>query len=631
MANPFNTGVTALLTYQRGLATTGHNISNVSTPGYSRQRVALETQVPERFGFGFIGNGVKIQGVERLSNQFLTLQLQQATAESSRLQTYLGLTSQVDNLIADDQGGLSPSMQRFFNSLQDVSNEPGSVSARQVLLSDAQGLVDRFNFFDNQLDSVSQDINQRMVTLTDTINSIAGNLATLNQSIIASSSSANTAAPNDLLDQRDQLITELSKLVSVSTIDENSGAKNVFIGNGQILVFGTDARQITTISDPENFSQSNIAYVTPAGSQDITALLSGGELGGLLDFRHEVLNPSRSELGRIAMVLSDTFNTQHERGLDLNGLLGTDFFNTPVPNVITNLSNTGTAAVTASVTDYTALTTSDYRLSYDGANYTLTRLSDNTSVTGAGPLAMDGLNVAIGAGAVNGDSYLIQPTQNGSGTISLAIGNLNDFAASGLVRASTEPANLGSAEISFNQVLDPSDPDVFDTVEIVFNNPPSTYDILNITDASTIASGVAYSAGSNIDFNGLRVNISGAAEAGDTFVVERNTNATNDNRNALELAGLQTEVFVGGTASYEGAFSAMVGRIGTQARQSEINGEAQLGLLNQVQTRRDEISGVNLDEEAADLLRYQQAYSAAAQIVAVADTLFETLLSVVRR
>ena len=631
MANPFNTGVTALLTYQRGLATTGHNISNVSTPGYSRQRVALETQVPERFGFGFIGNGVKIQGVERLSNQFLTLQLQQATAESSRLQTYLGLTSQVDNLIADDQGGLSPSMQRFFNSLQDVSNEPGSVSARQVLLSDAQGLVDRFNFFDNQLDSVSQDINQRMVTLTDTINSIAGNLATLNQSIIASSSSANTAAPNDLLDQRDQLITELSKLVSVSTIDENSGAKNVFIGNGQILVFGTDARQITTISDPENFSQSNIAYVTPAGSQDITALLSGGELGGLLDFRHEVLNPSRSELGRIAMVLSDTFNTQHERGLDLNGLLGTDFFNTPVPNVITNLSNTGTAAVTASVTDYTALTTSDYRLSYDGANYTLTRLSDNTSVTGAGPLAMDGLNVAIGAGAINGDSYLIQPTQNGSGTISLAIGNLNDFAASGLVRASTEPANLGSAEISFNQVLDPSDPDVFDTVEIVFNNPPSTYDILNITDASTIASGVAYSAGSNIDFNGLRVNISGAAEAGDTFVVERNTNATNDNRNALELAGLQTEVFVGGTASYEGAFSAMVGRIGTQARQSEINGEAQLGLLNQVQTRRDEISGVNLDEEAADLLRYQQAYSAAAQIVAVADTLFETLLSVVRR
>ncbi len=631
MANPFNTGVTALLTYQRSLTTTGHNISNANTPGYSRQRVALETQIPERLGFGYIGGGVKIQGVERLNNQFLTLQLQQQTAESSRLQTFLGLTGQVDNLVADDQGGLSPSMQRFFGSLQDVANEPGSVAARQVLLSDAQGLIDRFGFFDGQLDGMSQDINQRMVTLTDTINSIATNIATLNESIVASNSGTNTAAPNDLLDQRDQLITDLSELVAVSTIDESSGARNVFVGNGQILVFGTDARQLTTIQDPENFSQFNIAYVTPAGNQDITALLAGGELGGLLDFRHEVLNPSRSELGRIAMVLSSTFNSQHESGLDLNGLVGTDFFNTPAPNVITNLNNTGSATVTATVTDYTSLTTSDYRLSYDGVNYTLTRLSDNSSVSGPGPLTMDGLSVAIGVGAANGDSFIVQPTQNGAGTISLAINNVNNFSAAGLVRTSADLSNLGSAEITFNQVLNASDPDVFDTVEIVFNNPPTTFDVLNITDASTIASGVGYLSGADIDVNGVRVNISGAAEAGDTFILQQNSNATNDNRNALALARLQTGLFVNGTATYEGAFAALVGRVGTQARQSEINGAAQRDLLNQIQTRRDEVSGVNLDEEAADLLRFQQAYEAAAQVIAVADNLFETLLGAVRR
>ena len=631
MANPFNTGVSALLAFQRSLTTVSHNISNSSTPGYSKQRVQLESRTPERYGFGFLGNGVSVQSVQRLNNEFLTLQLQQATGESARLDMYHQLTTQIDDLIADDQGGLSPSLQQFFDSLQDVANEPGSISSRQVLLSNAEGLVERFRFLDSRLDSINTDINQSMVTLTDTINSIAGNIATLNQSIVAASTNANNAAPNDLLDQRDQLITELSQLVSVSTVTDSTGAKNVFIGNGQILVFGTDARQVTTIADPENFSQSNIAYVTPAGNQDITALLSGGELGGMLDFRHEVLNPTRNELGRIAMVMADTFNTQHGRGLDLNGVLGGDFFNTPVPNVITNLNNTGSAAVTTTVTDYSALTTSDYRLSYDGATYTLTRLSDNTSVSGAGPLVMDGLTVAIGAGAAAGDSFLIQPTQNGGGTISLAINSGTAIAAAGLVRTEADISNLGEATIEFNQVLNATDPGVFDTVRIVFNDPPNSFDIVDVTAGTTLAAGVAYASGADIDFNGLRVNISGIAQAGDTFTVERNTNATNDNRNALTLAALQTQKFVGGTASYEGAFSGLVGQVGTQARQAEINGNAQRDLLGQIQDRRDAVSGVNLDEEAADMLRYQQAYQAAAQIIAVADSLFAALLNAVGR
>ncbi len=630
MPNLLNIGVSGLNAFQSALATVSHNISNATTEGYSRQRVELNSRVPVSAGNGFFGSGVEVSNVARFANEFITLQLQQAGAESARLSTFSELAGQIDNLLADDQGSITPTLQRFFSSIQDLSNDPSSSSAREVMLSEAQSLTGRFNFLDGQLQSQENDVNVRLRELTLEINSISDSIATLNEKIIASANSNNTNQPNDLLDQRDQLINELSKLVAVTTVKADNGALNVFIGNGQLIVFDGSTQALTTVQDQADFTQNNIAYVTSTGTLDISNQVAGGEIGGLLDFRNNILKPVRNELGLMAMVMADTFNTQHRQGMDLTSALGSDFFTVPAPTVTIHQNNTGTATVTPTITDYTALTASDYRLSFDGVNFTLTRLNDNTSVSGAGPLVMDGLNVAISAGAVAGDSFLVRPTHTGASNIDVAIQNTNEIAAANPIRVATQVSNVGDAEVSFNQILDITNADLLDTVEIVFNNPPTSFDILNITDATTIASGVAYTSGANIDVNGVRINISGNPEIGDTFSFEHNIAGFSDNRNALQLADLQVQKFVGGTASYQDAYAGTIGRVGTQTKQADIEGTAQSNLVTQIQAQRESLAGVNLDEEAANLIHFQQAYQAAAQTISVADTIFQSLINAFR-
>lgn len=631
MGNIFNTGVSALLSFQRSLSTSSHNIANANTPGYSRQRVDLVARPPQEFGFGFVGNGVAINDIARLNNKFIDSKLESAISENGRLQTYSALTKQVNDMLADDASGLNTSMQRFFNSLQDVANDPASLSARQVFLSESQGVVDRFRTLDNFLLQSDIELNDRINVIVNQVNGLAQSIADVNNAIASVSTGANEGKPNDLLDQRDQLIKELSELVSVTTVESSNDTKNVFFGNGQILVFGNDARQLTTVRNPEYFAQLNVAYQTSSGTQDITSELTGGQIGGVLDFRNTVLDQTRRDIGRIAMVLGDTFNAQHREGMNLNGVMGSDFFNAPAPIVVDNLANTGSATVTATLTNSAALTTSDYRLTYDGATYTLTRISDSTSVSGAGPLAMDGINIAIGAGALAGDSFLIRPTFSAASSLALNISNLNDIAAAGPVRVSADSGNLGDASIDFNQILNSADPDLLDTVDIVFNNPPTDFDIVNITDASTIASGVAYVAGADIDFNGVRVNITGTPQAGDTFRVQSNVGGINDNRNALELVSLRTQNLIAGGLSFEQAYNSSVAQSGALASRATTSSEAQANLLNQLHSEREAVSGVNLDEEAADLMRFQQAYEAAAQMITVANSLFDTLIGAIRR
>ena len=632
MAGILNTGLSGLLSFQRSLETTSHNITNANTPGYSRQRVELATRIPQETGEGFLGKGVFVQDIARFSDRLINMQLQQGASEFARLNLFVDLTGEIDNIFADNVGSLSPSMQAFFDSVQDLANDPGSFSARQVLLSESESLIERFHSLDRRLTEQNLLVNSRISEAVDEINTLALNIASVNGQIVAAGAgTAQRALPNDLLDTRERLIQELSQFTKVSTIENSNGSINVFIGNGQGLVFDTRAQTLTTIPDVSNPTRTNVGIQTTTGVLDISSQLSGGEIGALMDFRREVLSPSYNELGRIALVLSDTFNAQHRQGMDLNNTLGGDFFTVPVSSVIANSGNTGTATVTAAVANSSAVTTSDYRLSFDGANFTLTRLSDNTSVTGARPFAIDGLNISISAGAASGDSFLIQPTRNAARDIALTINNTNNIAAAFPVRTSASNANLGDATIDLVRILDSTDADLLDQVNIVFNDPPTDFDIVNITDGVTIAAGVPYASGGNIDFNGVRVRITGTVVAGDVFTSQYNIGGVSDNRNALALASLQTQNLVGGTASYQNAYTAIVGRIGSVARQADINQGAQASLLEQLQQRRDAVSGVNLDEEAANLVRFQQAYEAAAQVIAVSDTLFQTLLGAVRR
>ncbi len=644
MADLLNIGVSGLLAFQRSLSTTGQNISNVNTPGYSRQRVDLGTRPAQFVGAGYLGSGVQVTAVQRVYDSFLVAQLRTSTAANSQLQSFYSYTSRVDNLLADAESGLSPAMQEFFNAVQGVANEPSSIPARQVLLSNAQGLADRFYYLNQQLSDLGSGVNTQLKTITNEINALAQGIARINSEISAAQG-AGGAPPNDLLDKRDTFIAQLAEQVGVTAVAQDDGAVNIFIGSGQSLVVGAQANTLTTAPNPFDPTRLEVAYKNGSSTVIISDNLTGGALGGALQFRKQVLDSTQNSLGQLANGLASTFNTQHLLGQDLNGALGAAFFNAGVPQVLARSSNSGAATASATITDVNALTASDYRLqrNADGggnANYTLTRLSDNTVVTTFTPAlpaavsgtlpTVDGLTVSWSGGVMAvGDSFLVQPTRNGARDIGVAIGDPRKIAAAAPIRAGKSLSNTGDASVSAGQVLNASNPALLTNVTITFNNPPTTF---NVTGVAPDPSPVAYTSGTNIAYNGWQIQISGAPKVGDVFTIQPNANGVGDNRNALLLGGLQAKLtLAGSTASYQDLYGQSVAQVGATTHQADITRQAQESLLRQVTDARDSVSGVNLDEEAAELIRFQQAYQAAAQVITSANTLFDTLLNAVRR
>ncbi len=411
--------VSGLLAFQRNLATTGHNISNVNTPGYTRQRVELVSRNPQASGDGFIGTGVQTSTVQRIYDTFLTGQVRYATSANSQLQTYSSLSSQVDNLLADPVAGLNPSLQRFFDAVHTANSDPASLPARQVLLSEANALTNRFHYMDQRLADMRQGINTKITTSVNEINSLASGIAKLNQQIVLAKGLAGGQPPNDLLDQRDALVARLAEQVSVTTVDQEDGAQNIFIGTGQTLVVSGNASKLSVVGNPYDVTRFEVALTAGPITSITSDYITGGVLGGTLDFRKEMLDPAQNALGRVAIGLAATFNDQHQLGQDLKGVLGQDFFNT-LDSISPRVFSTSAATLTASVSDVNALTISDYRLDFDGTNYNLTRLTDNALISsvafGAFPqtIASEGLTLTLSAGAVAGDSFLIQPTRAGA-------------------------------------------------------------------------------------------------------------------------------------------------------------------------------------------------------------------------
>ncbi len=626
MPSILNNSVSGLLTFKRSLATTSHNIANSATEGYSRQRAELAARPGQAYGYGYVGAGVQTVGIERVRDQFIETRLRDALTDDGRTRMYAELAGRLDNLLAGEQSGLAPALSAFFNAAQDVANDPSSATPRQLLLAEAATLVDRFHFMHAEIDGVRSEMNSRLQAMVADVNALSDDIARINRDVVTALGEAG-GPPNDLLDQRDQRINQLAALVGVRTVEQDNGALNVFTTSGQALVVNLTAQRWQTVPDPEDPS---LLQVADAVGGIVSDKLSGGELGGLLDFRREGLAQARNELGRVATVLADTVNAQHRLGMDADGALGGDLFTGPATTVLPASSNGGSATVTATVTASTALTTSDYRLDFDGASYTLTRLTDGASVSGAGPLAMDGLQVTIGPGAAAGDRFLVKPVAAGAGLISLALSDPDRVAAAGPVRGIAALANAGDGTQTQPAVVDITDPALLDRVDLVFNNPPTTFDVVDVGSGTTLAAGVAYTPGAAVSYNGWTTAIGGSPAAGDSFRIEANLGGTADNRNALALAGLQTSRLVEGKLSYEQAYSAMVGRAGSNARSAQFNAEAREQILTDARFARESVSGVNLDEEAADLMRYQEAYQAMAQMINTSNTLFETLLAAVR-
>ncbi len=626
MPDLLSTGSTALLAFQRALATVSHNVANVATEGYSRQRVNLSAQPGQDLGRGYIGAGVRVDGVQRLSDDINFARRLDSDGELGRLQQMSGLSGRIDKLFSDSATSLAGPWSGFFDSAQGVSAEPASNAARQNMLAGGRSLIARLSLLDGQLDSLGSDVNAKLRAGVDDANRLAIEIAKLNETI---SRSSGEPSP-DLLDQRATRVSQLGSLIGATTVVQDDGALNVFTPGGQPLVLGNLASSLATVANPFRGDRLEVALQANGGPVPLGNGNVSGTLGGLLEFRQNVLDPTSAQLGRIAVGMAETFNQQHRAGMDLNGLMGGDFFTLPAPVTATHIDNTGTATLQAQISDVSALDGHDLLLSFNGAAWSAKRSDTGAAValTGTGtavdPFIANGVSIVVSGGAAAGDRFLVQPTTDAAGGLQLAITDPNRIAAASPVRVSADLSNLGSGQAAGLSITDATDPALLNPVDIQF-----------IDSSNYTLNGVGpfpFSPGGTVAGNGWSLRLDGIPAPGDTFRVVANSAGSSDNGNARQLANIDDALALnGGTGTFNGALGQLTVSIGSTTRQANFAIEGQQVIHDELQAQRESLSGVNLDEEAANLLRFQQAYQAAAQVISTADTLFQSLINAVRR
>lgn len=759
-------GQSALAAAQMGIATTGHNIANANTPGYSRQVLLQSAAAAQNDGGSFIGQGTKIGEVKRIYNEFIGQQVNATQSAQNYSAAYLNQVQRINNLVADQTAGISPSLQEFFSAIQNLASTPNGTAgsaARQSVLSTGAALTTRLAGLGAQLDQVSEEVNSRISqTITD-INSYAKQISQLNDSIETAESISGGATPNDLLDQRDYAVTQLSRLVNV-TVVEQSGKFNIFMGTGQPLVLGAKVSVLqptSSLTDPSRIQASYESNGTLIQLNEKS--ITGGELGGLFAFRTNSLDTSRNSIGRISIAIATEFNAQHKLGQDLNGQVGTDFFSVAGPSSTPSSANTGTANIAASFADVGALTLSDYRVQYlagtlPAPNYfKITRVSDgNAQTSNTLPAVIDGITFNLQSSAVLpavNDEFMVKPTAAGASSLRVAISDVAKIAAGTPLSTTTPTTNLGTgkitpgvidspvaaksnsltasigsvviadsyrsttlasplnlsfatapnslagfpvgalvsvtsggvtsnyevaaaaapaatppkvvnvpytsgatvtyAGISFVIKDNPTAPTAGETFTLASSTPvtastltynsgtnsfsgfPATANVTvkngNTTTSYVAGAAIPYVEGSTISYNGLSFVVSGAFKNGDVVNISNNATGTGDNRNAVLLAGLQTKnTMASGSTSFQGAYGQFVSLVGNKAHELEVTNSAETKLLDQALQAQQAESGVNLDEEAANLLRYQQAYQAAGKLMQIASQLFDALLALGR-
>ena len=624
MSNVFGISVSALQAFQNAITVTSNNIANASTPGYDTESVNLTEAIPQSNGQVTVGSGVAVSGVSRAYSQAAANQLNSSQSTLGQLTSLQNYTSQIDNLFGTTAGGLSTALTNFYSAWSDVANNPTSTASRQALLGQAQSVAASFQSTTAQLNSLNTDVNTRITADVTQINSIAASISTLNKQIVVGTAQGGGQAPNELLDQRDQLVSTLSGLVGVTTTTDSNGALNVFVGTGQPLVVQGQVTPLTTVPDQYNASQLDISSASSAGNV-INSTITSGDLGGLLAARTQAIDPALNQLGQVATALNQTVNSQQSAGLDLSGQFGANIFSLGAPQAVASSKNTGTATAAVSVTNVGALTSSNYVLSYKGGAYSLTDAGTGSSVpltgtgTAADPLTANGIAIVLSGTPAAGDTFLVQPTATAASSLKVVLTDPSKIAAAGAVKTIAAGTNTGSGTISAGTVLDATNANLLTPTSIVFTSP-TTYSING-------GANVAYTSGGNIDANGWEVQISGAPGTGDTFNVTSNAGGTGDNRNALASAAQQTAgVLANGTTSITGAVSALITGIGSQAQQVNTAQTAQTAVNTQASTSVQSVSGVNLDQEAASLLQWQQAYQAAAQALTIGNSMFTTLI-----
>ncbi|GLZ25876.1 flagellar hook-associated protein FlgK [Stutzerimonas stutzeri] len=717
MADLLSIGLSGLAASKTQLSITGHNITNVNTPGYSRQDATQATRSPQFSGAGYIGSGTTLVEVRRSYSEFLTSQLRSSTSLSADVEAYKSQINQLDSLLAGTTTGITPSLQKFFSALQTAAEDPANIPARQLVLAEAEGLARRFNTVYDRLSEQNNFTNKQMSAVTDQVNRLAGSIGSLNEAIAIAA--ANGKQPNDLLDARDEAVRQLSGYIGVTVVPQDDKSFNIFIGSGQPLVVGSTVARLEVVPGQGDPNRHEVQFISGGSRQGITSQITGGELGGLIRYREEVLDSTMNSLGRLALAVSDQVNTQLGQGLDLKGQVGSALFGNYNDPALARLrvnafAGNSNAQPVLNITNTSQLSTSDYLMEYDGSSYKIRRLSDNQLMTAtenpAGTLSItdkngrdQGFQIVLGnPPPAPGDKFSLQPTRRGASDIKATLDQADQLAFAAPIRAESKLQNrgtgvigqpslvagpspisrdalavanlslganlsadgktytLGALPTGWSYVAKGGDPIVpqrsanGDLIEpladqdgnplarvldddgqpLEVNGQPVVAPAMTMGNSNTVR--LAYAAADGETYR-FELSMSGRPMAGDEFALAFNQNGVSDNRNALKLVDLQSKQTVGVTAGIAGSgfsftdgYGELVERVGTLTAQARMDSEATGAILKQATDNRDSLSAVNLDEEAANLIKFEQYYNASAQIIQVARSLFDTLISTFR-
>ncbi len=631
MTAALNIATRALNTNLSALQVIGNNIANVNTAGYSRQNVLLQSSGYQEFGNGFFGKGVEITTVTRSHDAYLTREASLARSVASADALRLGKLQQMEGVFPTGEAGLGSAMNSMLNAWSDVASSPSNLTARVVVIARAEELAARMRNTAAQLDQQRQSAYLQAEGTVTTVNRLAQDLAQVNQRLIETQ--GNTHSPNDLLDQRDQLLSQLNQYIQTTTVPAGGGTVSVFVGGSQPLVMGQTANRLALTTDPIDPSRKGIAFVqagvtTPLDDQ----VLGGGELAGLMTFLHQDLHDLQNQLGRMALALASQVNAQHRLGVDLGGAAGSDFFvPTPAASGLPAPANTGTATVRATVSDPTALRASDYEVRFTAAGVDVVRLSDGQSTSfGALPATFDGLTFELpsGAGAV-GDRFVLQPYAAAARNLAVALTAPDRLAAASPVLVTPGVANASGLSVE-RLSAESASASLTNPVVLTFQ-PDGTYTVVD-TVAGTSSAGNAYTAGQPITFNGWSLTLRGSPTAGDSFTVAGAPpgSTTQNAGNAGAMLALRQQPTFEGVPLADG-YTSLFSSLGTKVQSGRFAADFTAQVAASAEKARAGVAGVNLDEEAARLLQFQQSYQAAAKFLQIAQGAFDTLLQTVGR
>jgi len=640
-------GTRAMFANYAALQTTGNNIANANTQGYSRQQVELSTAKGQYTGAGFFGQGVNVTTVTRSYDRFLTSQAISTNSMAASDAARNDQLTQLENVFPLGESGLGYAAGKLLNAFVDVANNPQDASSRQVVLTRAQELSTRFATAGEQLNTLQIGVSLDVRSAVDTLNSQARQLADLNKKISALNGAGHP--PNDLLDQRDQLIADISSKINVTTIQADDGSVGLFIGGGQSLVLGSTAN--TLKASPDDYDPAKVQITLVEGGVDRPVLsqsITGGSIAGLLRFQNDDLSAARNLLGQMAVAISGAVNQQQSLGLDAGqpAAAGAAIFSVGAPRALPANANLGDASFGLTVTDSTHVLASDYELRFDGTSYSMTRLSDSAQVASglsaadlAAGVQVDGLTLQLNTGtSASGDRYLLQGVATASAEMKTVLANPKGLAAAAMVTSSFAVTNTGTATVASLGVVDGNAYDPTLTARFTFNTDTGdySYDMLDASSAVVSSGTGTWTAGQPISVNGFELQLAGVPRSGDVVSVGPTTSPAANNGNALNFVALANSAFVGAETLSNGsiapgktitdAYASALSEIGVRVQSAKSATGISSSVAATAESARANKAGVNLDEEAARLIQFQQSYQAAAKMLQVAQSVFDTLL-----